>query len=284
VKITLVSDLHLEFGDCNLVNTQEADVLILGGDILIAQDLHDHPEPVSAIERAMIANGQGFGRRQEKAQHFRDFLKRVSFQFPHVIYIAGNHEFYHGKYPDAYQYLRDEVAKYSNIYFLEQETKEIDDVTFIGCTLWTDMNRRDPLTLNACQSSMNDYRTIRNTKRGYSKLTPAVTVQQHDQTVKYIKSVVEGNRDKKYVVVGHHAPSKLSVKPRYEKDYLLNGAYSSDLSDIMLDNPQIKLWTHGHTHDCFDYMIGSTRIVCNPRGYVGYEDDPGFNPNLVLTV
>jgi hypothetical protein len=39
-----------------------------------------------------------------------------------------------------------------------------------------------------------------------------------------------------------------------------------------MDHPQIKLWTHGHTHEDFDYMVGSTRIVCNPRGYDAYED------------
>jgi hypothetical protein len=83
------------------------------------------------------------------------------------------------------------------------------------------------------------------------------------------------------VVVTHHAPSKASIKPRYQGDHLMNGGYSSDLSEFILDNPQIKVWTHGHTHDHFDYMIGSTRILCNPRGYAGYEErsqefDPGF--------
>jgi hypothetical protein len=24
-------------------------------------------------------------------------------------------------------------------------------------------------------------------------------------------------------------------------------------------------------HDEFDYMVGTTRVVCNPRGYHGYE-------------
>jgi len=55
-------------------------------------------------------------------------------------------------------------------------------------------------------------------------------------------------------------------------DTLMNGAYSSSLDDFIVDHPQIKLWTHGHTHEDFDYMVGSTRIVCNPRGYDGYED------------
>jgi hypothetical protein len=51
----------------------------------------------------------------------------------------------------------------------------------------------------------------------------------------------------------------------------MNGGYSSELSEFILDHPQIKLWTHGHTHEPFDYMIGDTRIVCNPRGYINYE-------------
>ena len=284
MKITLVSDLHLEFSDVNLTNEQGADVLILGGDIMIAQDLHDHPQPANAVEQSMIANGQGVGRRQQKAQQFRDFLKRVSFQFPHVVYIAGNHEYYHGKWPDSIRYLRDEVSAYPNIYFLENDVKEIDDVVFVGGTLWTDMNQGDPITINVVSSMMNDYRIIRNSDRNYARLTPSDTVIGHKNTLKYIKTVVEADPSKKYVVVGHHAPSKQSTKPRYENEFHMNGAYSSNLSEFILDHPQIKLWTHGHTHNCFDYMIGSTRIVCNPRGYEGYEEDSGWNPNLILEV
>jgi hypothetical protein len=90
--------------------------------------------------------------------------------------------------------------------------------------------------------------------------------------LKLIDDVCAGLPNEKIVVVGHHAPSKLSTKPKYQNDTMMNGAYSSDLSEFILDRPMIKVWTHGHTHDKFDYMIGSTRIVCNPRGYVDYED------------
>jgi Icc-related predicted phosphoesterase len=75
----------------------------------------------------------------------------------------------------------------------------------------------------------------------------------------------------KVVVVGHHAPSNQSIKPKYRDDAIMNGAYSSDLSEFILDHPKIKFWIHGHTHDVFDYMIGPTRVLCNPRGYFGYE-------------
>jgi hypothetical protein len=52
----------------------------------------------------------------------------------------------------------------------------------------------------------------------------------------------------------------------------MNGGYRSELSEFILDHPQIKLWTHGHMHDPFDYMIGTTRVVCNPRGYAGHDE------------
>ena len=51
----------------------------------------------------------------------------------------------------------------------------------------------------------------------------------------------------------------------------MNGAYSSDLSEFILDNPEIKVAVHGHTHDRFNYLVGDTRILCNPRGYKYYE-------------
>jgi hypothetical protein len=39
MKIALVSDVHLEFGDLDFENNSGADVLILGGDICVANDM-----------------------------------------------------------------------------------------------------------------------------------------------------------------------------------------------------------------------------------------------------
>lgn len=269
MRVALASDLHLEFGDINLINDRGAEVLILSGDIMTAQDLHDHPE----LDRSQMTEQiyKNLGHRQAKAFDYRNFLKRCSFQFPHVVYVAGNHEFYHGKFPANINDLRNECSKFPNVYFMENDCKRIGDYTFIGCTLWTDMNKGDPLTLHAVQHMMNDYQIIRHSDHGYTKLRPAHTADHHRRSVEYIKTVVAEKHDEKFVVVGHMAPSKQSTHPRYKDEYLTNGAYSSDLSEFILDRPHIKLWTHGHTHDRFDYMIGSTRIVCNPRGYIGYE-------------
>jgi Icc-related predicted phosphoesterase len=294
MKIKLVSDLHLEFSDINIQNDQNYDVLILGGDIMIAQDLHDHPE----MDYGMYSNInlESLGRRQRKAQQYRDFLKRCSSQFPHVIYIMGNHEFYHGKFYAGIDYMREECAKYPNVHMLEQdtvtiqdrnkETGEVTDVVFVGGTLWTDMNKRDPLTMHAIEGMMNDFRIVRNDKRNYAPMSALDVAIRHDKTLAYIKLIVEEHKDKKCVVVGHHSPSTQSIHPIYAHETLMNGGYHSDLSELILDHPQIVLWTHGHTHHPFDYKIGETRIVCNPRGYEndGYSENTGWNPNIVIEI
>jgi len=296
MKIKLVSDLHLEFSDINITNNDQCDVLILGGDIMVAQDLHDHPEPNNTVDQTAIAAGTGLGRRQQSAQRYRDFLKRCSFQFPHVIYVAGNHEFYHGKFYAGIDYLREECAKYTNIHFLECDTKiiqdrnhetgEVSDVVFVGGTLWTDMNKGDPMTMHAIEGMMNDFRIIRNDKRNFAPMSARDVVNRHVRTLSYFRSVLAEQHDRKFVVVGHHSPSFQSVHDMYKHETLMNGGYHSDLSEFILDHPQIALWTHGHTHYPFDYTIGETRIVCNPRGYEGdgYSEDTGWNPDIIIEI
>lgn len=269
MKIAVASDLHLEFMDLTLTNDEGAEVLILSGDIMIAEDLHNHKHfEYNPYTPGALAD---LGRRQQTALRFRNFLKRCSEAFPHVIYVAGNHEFYHGRWKQSLDHLREECAVFPNVYFLENDIKKIGEHTFIGCTLWTDCNNGDPLTLHALTDMMNDYKIIRNDEKGYTKLRPAHTLYRHVQSKQYIKTIIQGMHDEKFVVVGHHAPTKQSTHPKYKDDFLMNGGYSSDLSEFILDHPQIKLWTHGHTHDPFDYMVGETRVVCNPRGYGGWD-------------
>jgi predicted phosphodiesterase len=264
MKFALCSDLHLEFETIELDNTESADVLVLSGDICLAKDL--------AFKDSI------------RSEKWMQFFTHCSEQFKDVIYIMGNHEHYHGDIAKSYDYLKEALAELPNIHVMEKEFITIGDVTFIAGTLWTDMNKEDPQTLFAIKGYMNDYRIIDDTRipvqyrdsdgnfhTRKGVLTPETTVEEHKAMLKLIDEVTK-NKTNKFVVVGHHAPSKLSTKPEYENDVMVNGAYSSDLSDFILDRPMIKVWTHGHTHHTFDYMIGSTRIVCNPRGYHGYED------------
>jgi predicted phosphodiesterase len=227
MKIKVVSDLHLEFSDVNIPNDENCDVLILSGDIMTAEDLHDHPETSYGMYSNVSLDN--LGRRQAVAQRFRDFLKRVSFQFPHVVYVAGNHEFYHGRWDASLDHLRDECAKFTNVYFLERDMKVIDDVVFVGGTLWTDMNNGDPLTLHAVRDMMNDFRVIKKDNEGFTRLKPVDTAHRHKKTLGYIKQIITEHKDKKCVVVGHHSPSSLSTHEQYKDETIMNGAYHSKL-------------------------------------------------------
>ena len=194
-------------------------------------------------------------------------------EYDHVVYVAGNHEFYHGRFPDAYDWLAEEMKRYDNIHFLDKDQITIDDVTFVGGTLWTDMNKGDPTTLQLIENMMNDFRIIRNSQRNYSRFFPMDSVIHHKATLEYVKTVVDSDPNKKYVVVGHHAPTPLSIHERYKNDVWMNGGYHSDLSEFILDRPQIALWTMGHMHDPHTYYMGDTFVACNPRGYAGHDSE-----------
>lgn len=282
MKIQIVSDLHLEFSDIFIKNENGADVLILSGDIMVANDLYESPLPSTPY----LPNEIDYTTKKGRAARYRDFLNRCSFQFKDVIVVMGNHEFYHGRWHASVQWMRDECSRFPNVHFLENDTKDIGDVRFIGGTLWTDMNKFDPLTLHAVRDMMNDFKLIRNDQTGFTPLKPADTADRHRKTLQYFKFCLEGMPNSKFVVVSHHTPSFQSCAPQYSHDHIMNGAYHSDLSEFILDHPQIKLWTHGHTHHAFDYMIGETRVVCNPRGYESYNwtEQTGWDPNKIVEV
>jgi Icc-related predicted phosphoesterase len=293
MKIAVCSDLHLEFGDLVLTNDEKADVLVLSGDICVAADMRDR-DPYNILDGT-------------RSNRYHDFFKRCSEEFPNVVYVVGNHEHYNGDFKYTASILKNKLSHLSNLHLLDRETVKIDDVTFIGGTLWTDMNKGDPLTLYHISKMMNDFRCVKNSNREVfrtvplyqynedgsltkdengkmiqvgtkkkgepSTFSPEDAMEEHKKMVEYIRIVTDflGENPNKYVVCGHHTPSHRSCHPYYKHDTVMNGGYHSDLEDLILSRPQIKLWTHGHTHEDFDYMVGETRVVCNPRGYIGHE-------------
>ena len=272
MRVSVCSDIHLEFSDLTLPG---GDVLILSGDVMEAKKFkRDMYNP----EMVLLPNERA-DRRPDR--WYRFFAEECS-KYRAVIYVMGNHEHYGFKFNKTYALLKEQLP--DNVYLLENETVDIDDVTFVGATLWTDMNNNDPVTLFHMKSMMNDYKYITNfyeAKSLYYKLQPEVTVETFRRSRDYIRAVVENDPTRKYVVVTHHAPSRSSTHPRFAHETLMNGAFSSNLDEFIMDHPQIRVWTHGHTHDPFDYMIGETRIICNPRGYAGYEERAAeFDPNF----
>jgi len=295
MKIALLSDAHLEFQPLVINNDEGADVLVLAGDICVANHFIDgRPTYMQTL-----------------AKEYREFFDHVTKEFPQVVYILGNHEHYHGNVAHTYSILKEHLD-YGNLHILEKETWTHQGHTFVGGTLWTDMNRLDPLTLMHTQGSMNDFREVLNSNRmvvrnvpiyernplwtddgknggqynrdatgaminiGYkskeepARWTPEDSAMDHARMLAYIDHVTR--EPGSYIVVVHHAPSSQSIAERFKADTLMNGAFRSELDEFIMDRPQIRLVCHGHMHNNSNYWIGETRVVCNPRGYAGYED------------
>lgn len=229
----------------------------------LLSDLHyDHGglrlEPPADADIAIIA-----GDAQDDA-----WLAHVASLLP-TVFVAGNHEFYGWDYRERLAAL----SKIPNLRFLENQTAEINGITIAGATLWTDYGR-SPIHAEAARRGMNDHRLIKWRKNPYERFLPSHATRLHEASRAFLAST------KADVIVTHHAPSERSVAPQYAGSPL-NRAYYSDMDDIVAGSGA-KLWVHGHVHTRFDYQIGGTRVICNPKGYP--HEVTGFEPGFVVEI
>lgn len=266
LKFRLYSDLHLEFGGFTVPQLpgDAETTLLLAGDIAVIK----------------------------RKPTYQEFIADMVQQFKKVVWIMGNHEFYGGSFQNTLlkaqcnmvERLNDpEMDKY--LHMINNGTIIDQDVAIIGSTMWTDFNNQNPLTMERARTYMNDYHHIRrgNQNDPYAgKLSPIDTLKAHMVSRTYIFEEIRKHKadGKKVVVMTHHAPSFQSTGAGFEGDPL-NGAYMTELGYNILELDDQGLapdrWVHGHVHNSFDYNIGNTRILTNPRGYAKYDD--GFPEN-----
>jgi hypothetical protein len=138
----------------------------------------------------------------------------------------------------------------------------------------------DPdIAMGVAADRMNDYRLIRNS-RTYGRLRPIDTVAWHNRSVEKLCKFLEADTARQSVVVTHSCPSIQSIPERFQGQDL-SSAFASNMERLILKH-QPRLWIHGHIHDSFDYRLGKTRIVCNPRGYVPHARNEAFIPEMVV--
>lgn len=245
MKIAILSDLHLEHGNEVDFSGIDADVLVLAGDCIVA---------------AVIDNP----RWSAQQELFEDVFASASSNFEHVLYIMGNHEYYHSDFATVEPRVREWLKQWPNVQMLEQQHTSINGVRFVGATLWSDTSRDPYAALNT--SLLGDFQVIRD---GASNLRLVSYQFQHERAFEYLQHACSGVEPT--VVITHHSPSERSTAPRFEGT-ALNTFFHSKLDDWIENKENIKLWIHGHMHNPSDYTIGSTRVVCNP---VGYPGEPG---------
>ena len=261
MRVRVISDIHLEFCQegIGVPDLGEGDTLILGGDILCAKHFKTNG-PLHKV--------------------YTDFLQKCVDNFEHVIYILGNHCYWGNQWENTIKVLKEHLPP--SIHLLENDYVKIQDTIFLGCTLWTDFRNENPLEMMESGRYMNDYKTIR-IGSNYRKLNPDDTLKAHRQSKQFLLQKLEEFKNEKIWIATHHAPSYQSISPKY-KTFSCNGAFCSDLDDLILNHPSIKYWSHGHVHSSFDYKIEECRVLCNPRGYFPMEINPNFNPEFEIEI
>lgn len=250
MKLWILSDLHLEVAALEepLVPPEGADVCVMAGDL------------VNSASRGV--------------KWLADNVDLPS------VYVPGNHEFYRNSVIEGLEAGREEARLHPQVHFLENDLAVIGGVRFIGAALWTDfcLMGQQPLAMEFARGSMNDYRAISWRKEPWQRFLPRHSHDMHVKSRRFLETALKIPFAGPTVVVTHHCPHPLSVHEKYRGD-LLNAAFTSDLTDVIeLGRPD--LWVHGHTHDSFDYEVGQTRVICNPRGYA--RENVCFDRGLVV--
>lgn len=262
MKLWIFSDLHIEQSSWDLPEDQpDCDVIVAAGDIHFASD-------------AVV------------------WLSDRSRGRP-VIYVPGNHEWYSHRRQFSMQaelMKAKALAAGSTVHLLQDDAVIIDGVRFLGSTLWTDYALYgDPQGgMRLAQQALNDHRLIYLDDEG-SLFTPSDALTFHSRSRQWLAEALTRRVEdvKATVVVTHHLPHPSSIDPKYAGDPL-NVAFASDLSDLV-EHGGADLWIHGHTHSSCDYVAGSTRVVCNPKGYgptrsFGRAENPAFDSRLIVEV
>lgn len=259
MKIRILSDLHMEglrgrsLSKCDWANYDGEDLLILAGDIAVGVD--------------------------SVAEVIQDF---VNLGFPKIIYVMGNHEMYHHSYDELINFVPDLRARIVDIrhkvIVLDcHEIVYIEGIAFFGGTLWTDFNH-DQMVKDCARVMINDFRII----EGFTPDKAMAINRRHRQFIKHAYEQTSGKR----VIVTHFMPARECVHERWRKDTstnLLNSYFSNDMGE-WIESLSDTIWIYGHTHDPGDFMIGDTRMVCNPRGYTNELRPDNWNPNKIIEI
>jgi predicted phosphohydrolase len=263
--IKYVSDLHLEIN---------------------GNEFHDVvPENAKDINLVLAGDICEF----YKVNRLVEFIRLCCSRYRNVLHVAGNHEYYRGSITRGPAKLMEGFAGNvpENYHFLNRNSVVIDDVKFIGATLWTDLDKGNPvfmMQVNDKFTGLNDYFRIRwgNDKNHYARrLRPIDVLGMHQKDFHYIQSELTYDT-RRTVVITHHAPILylLDQPDRKFAFHRLNPAYASHLEGFVADS-YIDLWIHGHLHSTNDDEFFGTRIVHNARGYSNH-DNQDFNPNAII--
>lgn len=243
--------------------------------IQIASDVHfdhftsDFTSPINPVGDVLILAGDTATNPEVMYQ----FLCKYRYNLP-VFVVLGNHEYFFSDIHMGHHSYRKviEMADKRNK-LLQCNTVTVDDVTFIGATLWS--TYANGTHLEACMRGVWELSS--------RSLNPDEVIKEHNVMARFIEEEVaiakiKGN---KTVVITHHTPSFRCGHPSFAASSI-NGLFHNDM-DNFVEKVNPDIWVCGHVHDSIDIKIGETRILGNPYGYQSAKNRR-FNPEFIVEV
>ena len=242
MRIQVLSDVHLEVAK-NPIK-------------LIEKILPSCPEPDTVL---VLAGDIGhFG-----SELYMEYIERASRNYRAIFLVLGNHEYYCSSVEKISQEIL-QVKLPDNVHLLERASIVLDNVRFIGCTLWA---VGDPDLIE----NINDFRYIQD-------MTPELYANLNKIDKNWLKNELNNTGNFKTVVITHHMPSK-SLINRVYKNNPLNVFYANELDDLV---KHADFWLCGHTHIPNTVDIGKCRCITNPVGYTGENPKCNFQSRIDL--
>ena len=241
MKVQLMSDLHMEFGSDFYFKDSKDTVLVLAGDI------------------------------ENRRLQLDLFISRVCKDFKAVVMVAGNHEFYGHEFHDQIKFLRGlgEAIGVDNFHFLENDIVKIEDVTFIGATLWSTPNW-------GVFKNISDHYETRWNNRMFNTDDLSCMNANSKEYIKHQLSTIEGKK----IVVTHFGPDPSLMHPHWLGQNEMNTYFwSSGMEDYF---HKADAWFYGHTHDSGYKVIDGCPCLCNPYGYFGANTNWSFKTEDIM--
>lgn len=230
MKVQIYSDIHIEFYKKYPKIERNAEILILAGDI-----------------------------GKLNLPQYTAFLEYINSTWEQVIYVLGNHEFYHNK--KTYNVLMNDYIdlfnKYERIKLLHDCSEFLyKNYRFIGCTLWS--FARDKLTNCFSKIKMINPNTIK--KEG-------ISVDFYNSLYQTQKQQLIENIGNNTIVITHYPITQYNTSsPKYcdetEETKLI---FANNIIDEL--GVEKCVFISGHTHYSFDFEYKNNRFISHQFGY-----------------